>query len=237
MSTTALTLATAPRDRDSLLKIGRFNARVLAQDGGMFGTLEEPNEEAKATFMQFSSEEQADALIKMFERIDGKKAGKAAAATTASGRQPATGAKTGGKKPAEAETTTTTTTTTAAATTATGRAPATAAPGEGTAKLLKSIQAIESVITDMGGALSNLGPQLSMQQQAINNNTTMTLLVASIVLQLAEQVLQAPQKTIIQMSLEDLATLRTTMSKLMPSTDESDGIEVADDEEEAEGNG
>jgi hypothetical protein len=197
----------------------------------MFGTLEEPNEEAKATFMQFSSEEQADALIKMFERIDGKKAGKAAAATTASGRQPATGAKTGGKKPAEAETAT------AAATTATGRAPATAAPGEGTAKLLKSIQAIESVITDMGGALSNLGPQLSMQQQAINNNTTMTLLVASIVLQLAEQVLQAPQKTIIQMSLEDLATLRTTMSKLMPSTDESDGIEVADDEEEAEGNG
>lgn len=222
MSTTAMTLATAPRELDGLVKIGRFNARILAQEGGLF-----PTEEAKSAFMQFSNEEQAAELLKMIKAHDAKKGGSKAAAGAVV-RTPANGTKAGGKKPAETEETASAPATRAPAT-GTGTA---AAPGENAAKMLKSIQALETSYAGIEGAINNVGEQLAMQQESIRHNTHMTLLGVGVILQVAEQVLQAPQAQILQMAFEDMPTLLTNIKKYMPP-DESDGTAVGNEEDDA----
>lgn len=220
MSNTAMTLATAPRDRELLIKIGRFNARVLAQEGGLF-----PNEESKTAFMQLSSEKQADELLAMFSRLDGKKpaGGKASGGALPSGRSPANGTKAaGGRKPAEQ----------APADPASGaaaaRQPATAPAGEATTKVLLAIQSLQENYNNIAEALDNLSQQSQMQQSSINKGNSMAVLNIAVMLQIAEEVLHAPQSQILQMAFEDMPRLTDEVAKYLPA----DASDTADEAEE-----
>lgn len=222
MSTTAMTLATAPRELEPLTKIGRFNARMLAQEGGLFAT-----EKSKTTFMQMNNEEQANELFNMLQRLDKKPAGKPAGAST---RTPSnTGAKAGGRKAAEAQTEEPDETPEA-------RTPANAgavsAPsGEGAVKLLKSIQALEANYGSIVTVLENLGQQSQMQQSSINRGVSMTLLSVAVLLQIAEEVMQAPQSQILQAAFDDMPRLTADVAKYLP--DETPEGTDEDPEDEA----
>lgn len=224
-----MTIATAPRDLEALIKIGRFNARVLAQEGGLF-----PTEEQKTAFMQLSSEKQADALIKMLQRVDGKKpaaGGKATGGALPSGRSPSNGGKAAaGRKPATEQPPND-----PAAGAAAARQPATtaAAPGEGTAKMLSAIQGLQASYASIVEALDNLGQQSMMQQSSINTGNRMTLLSLAVQLQIAEEVLHAPQSQILEMAFEDVPRLSGEVAKYIP--DETS--EVVENEAEDEGDG
>lgn len=215
-----MTLATAPRDLEGLAKIGRFNARVLAQEGGLFG-----NEETKAAFMQLSNEEQAAELLKMFQRLDKKSTGKPAAATTPA-RTPANGAPKTGKKP---------TADTEDPAAAAPRTPATGAPiaGEASAKLLKSIQNLEASYAGIAATLENLSQQSALQQNTIERSNHLQLLTMSVLLQIAEESMNAPQAQILQAAFDDVARLKRDIEPYLP-----DEALLANDDEEtaAEGN-
>jgi hypothetical protein len=217
MTSAKLSLETAPTTLEEMLKIGRFNFRLLAQELGLFA-----DDTAKASFMQLSNEGQAKALLDAATKLRGGGKGKPAAAAGAGATQrtPATG-KTGGRKPA---------TETAASTTqaqvedpAAARAPATAAAAAGAANTVKLMQTIAKTCEGIEGAISGTNQSVVELQSTLESmnlalwfNTALTLL--QIEHTLAGEV---SRDDIIEMALSEIPNLKNVIGTNQP-TDEGD---------------
>lgn len=210
MTAVKLSLENAPTTLEEMLKIGRFNYRLFAQEVGLFNS-----EAEKASFMQLSNDKQAEALLAAVLRL--KSGGKGKPAAAAGTRTPSTG-KPAGRKPA---------TESAAATQqppiedpAAARAPATAAAAAGaagTVKLMQTIaktcEGIESAIGDTNQSVVGLQDALEGINLALWFNTALT------VLQIEHTLAgQMSREEIIEMALGEIPNLKDSIGANQPPT-------------------
>ncbi len=228
MTTTQITVDTAPRDLEGLKKIGRFNLRLVAQQLGVFAT-----EAAKAAFMQQPNDAQAETVKKLLDAHFGTKTtgsgggGKAAG----TGRQPST------KNAGKATTVTTTAEPAAeeAASTSSGSGGKAAGGGggENAAKLLAAIQGIRDDYAGLREAVENLTASINQLQGISAGTNRFVAMSIGLTGKLAEQVLGAPLEQVLEVVVDDMPAVENAM-RSMPGADEA---EEGGEEESEEGNG
>jgi hypothetical protein len=213
MTTAKPSLETAPTTLEDMMKLGRFNLRLFAQELGLFAT-----EESKASFMQLSNEGQAQALLAAADKLrkgGGKGKPAAAAGTGATQRTPSTGkaAATGRKPSTRVEEPPEET---PAVDPAAARAPATTAAAAGTANTVKLMKDIAASCEGIKGALETTdGSIVSVQSTLEAINMALWFNIALTVLQI-EQAIQIGRDEIIEMALQEIPGLKDTLNAAQP---------------------
>lgn len=217
MTAVKISLDAAPTTMEEMLKMGRFNYRILAQELGMFNS-----EAEKAAFMQMASDKQAEALLAEVIRAKGGK-GAAAAAAAPTGRTPSTGK---GKKPAEAPAPEEAPINDPAA----ARAPVTAAAAAGTANLVKQLGAIVASVEGIQEAVQG------GNQSIITLQETLEGIRATMIFNTALSLLQIEHLLAGQMSRDDIVGM--ALSEIPAIRDMLGGItgESSPEEDPEEGN-
>jgi len=219
MTTTQISVATAPRDIAGLKNLGRFNMRILAQELGAF-----EQEETKTAFMQQSTDEQVAFVHKLLlEKDGGGKASKGAGG--ASPRQPSTkGAAKGGGvvgKPAGEA---------AKGTGGGGTATAGPAVGAGAEKLLAAIGELNEKIDGFNETLGNLQTAVEQLQGISAGTNRFVALAIGLSGKLAEQVMGASLAQIIDVVLEDMPAVEEAMKRMAPAAEEDEEPEAGNEE-------
>lgn len=219
MTTTALTIETAPRDLEALKKIGRFNLRTLANLLGIF-----ESEAAKTSFMQATNDQQSDTIFKLLQERDGvgKASGKGGGAAT--GRSPST--KNAGKAATGAA--------------GAGKAAGSAAAGSGGAQgagagaeaILKAINELRDEYSGLRESIDNLTASVTALQSISAGTNRFVALSIGLSGKLAEQVLQAPLDQVLEAVVEDMSTVEAAMKNMGPAAEDE-----AEDEGDEEGEG
>ena len=218
MTTTQMSVDNAPRDLESLKKVGRFNLRILAQEAGAFAT-----EESKSAFMAASSDDQAQTVCTLLQERD--KASKGGAAGGQPVRQPSNK---GSKKNAAAANGA------AGPATTTTAGPAASAPaGDGALKMLAAIQELSAQNQGLREQVAELTSHVKQLQRISSGTNRFVTLAIGLNLKLAEQVLQASPEQVLGVVIEDLPVVENALMSFAPASDEDDG---EDEEEEDEGN-
>lgn len=213
MTTTNATASTAPRDLDSLLKLGRYQLRTLAAE---FGGLS--NNEEKQAFLSLDTNKQAEAVLALIQAADG--GGKSGGKPKAGGavvRTPVTGKGAGTK---------------AAGTAATGGAAASTDgnPGVNAGRVLELLETILGEITQIKERLDNVEGQNEATQSAIGGVNRLTCVAVSLSLQVSETVLSAPIEGVLQSAIEQIPQIQPILDELLDAP-------AAGDEGAGEGNG
>lgn len=218
MTTTQISVATAPRDIPGLKNLGRFNMRILAQELGGLDL-----EETKTAFMQQTTDEQAAFVHRLLAEKDGTGGKASKGAGGASPRQPSTkgaaGKSNGAASKAAGE----------PAQSTGGGGTASASVGAGAEKILAAINALNTRLDEFQEGQANL--QAAVQQLQVIGAGTNRFVALAIGLsgKLAEQTLGAGLGQIIDVVLEDMPMIEAAMQRMAPVAD-------ADDEETTEGN-
>lgn len=218
MTTTQITVDTAPRDLEGLKKIGRFNLRLVAQQLGIFAT-----EAAKTAFMQQSNDAQAETVKKLLDahfatkgtgtakpaatgrNPSTKNAGKAAAAASEPAADDNTGAATGGKG---------------------------VGGGENAAKILAAIQGLREECAGFRESIDNLTATISQLQGISAGTNRFVAMAIGLSGKLAEQTLGASLETVLEAVVEDMPAVEAAM-RTMPGAEEEEAEEeeAGNDEE------
>lgn len=215
MTTTQLSIETAPRDLEALAKQGRFNLRMLAEELGVFGT-----EASKQSFMGMSSEQQAENLLKLLQERD-KPAGKGGGggAAAGAGKRTPTTAKADAAKNGKA---------TGGAATGAGGGTQAAPAGENAGKLLEKLDAILKAQEELATRVDELtGAVEQLQSVGAGTNRFVTVAIG-LSLKLAEQVLNAGPSQVLKAVMDDMPEVEAALAELAPAED-------ADEEEAGEG--
>jgi hypothetical protein len=213
MTAVKICLETAPDNYEDMLKLGRFNLRLLAQELGVFAS-----EKNKASFMQLKNEDQATELVSLVQQARGGGGKKPAA------RQPATGKTGATKKPGAAATSAPAEETTRAPVTdpAASRAPATAAAAAGASKSLELLKVISERCEGMIGLAGNVEGALSGLQSSIESLSAAVMFNSSLTLLSLEQAAagQMSREDIISMALEEIPGIKTILEANAPADEE-----------------
>lgn len=217
MSTTQISVATAPRDIPGLKSLGRFNMRILAQELGAFAL-----EETKTAFMQQSTDEQVAFVHKRLIEHDG--GGKSKGAGGASPRQPSTkGAGKGngvaGKPVGDTAQ-------------GTGGGGTVIPIGTGAEKLLKAVGDLSTKIDGFNETIGNLQAAVEQLQGISAGTNRFVALSIGLAGKLAEQVMGASLAQILDVVLEDMPAVEAAMQKMAPVAEaEEEEPEAGNDEE------
>ena len=217
MTTVKINLENAPNDYESMLKLGRFNLRLLAQELGVFAT-----EKDKAAFMQLKNEEQATELLNLVQakRGGGKKPAAARQPATgktgaAAARKPATAA---ASEPAETEARTPVNDPAAA------RSPATAAVAAGASKTMELLKTISERCEGMSGLAENVEGSLGGMQSSIEALSVAVMFNSALTLLSLEQAAagQMSREEIVSMALEEIPGIKTILEANTPGSEEEE---------------
>lgn len=217
MTAVKLNLENAPTTMEEMLKIGRFNGRLLAQEIGMF-----TSEAEKASFMQLPNEKQAEALLAAVLKL--KSGGKGAKPAAAGTRTPSTGkpAAAGARKPATTETAPAVTQ--QAEDPAAARAPATAAAAAGAANTVKLMQTIAKTCEGIETAIGDTNNSMVGLQEALEGiNLALWFNTALTVLQIEHTLSgQMSREEIIEMALGEIPNLKDSIGVNQPPASEEE---------------
>jgi len=218
MTTVKINLENAPNDYDGMLKLGRFNLRLLAQELGVFAT-----EKDKAAFMQLKNEEQATELLSLVQskRGGGKK--------PAASRQPATG-KAGAataRKPAAAAEPEETEARTPVTDPAAARSPATAAVAAGASKTMELLKTISERCEGMSGLAENVEGSLGGMQSSIEALSVAVMFNSALTLLSLEQAAagQMSREEIVSMALEEIPGIKTILEANTPGGEDEEVLD------------
>lgn len=214
MTAVKISLETAPDNYEDMLKLGRFNLRLLAQALGVFST-----EQKKSAFMQSKNEEQATELLALVQaqRGGGKKPA----------RQPATSKAGTTRKPsnaaAAAETSEPAEDTRAPVNDpAASRAPATAAVAAGTSKSLELLKTVAERCEGMISHTGNVESALAGLQSSIESLSAAVMFNSALTLMSIEQATagQMSREDIVSMALEEIPGIKAVLEANAPTDEE-----------------
>jgi hypothetical protein len=197
MTQTTVTYADAPRDLDGILKIGRFQMRLLGEDIPAYS-----NGDEKQAFLKMDSSGQAAAIFKAIQERDKREKGGSVAKTTtkpAVSRTPSN--KGAAKENVEAP--------------AAGNVQGGGDVGGNTAALfalLKEIKDGQAALEEKVDALAE--GQGIIQGQIAGNNRLVSVGI-SLALQMSEQTLNAPAEAVLTMAIEQLPSIEGTLNELV----------------------
>ena len=225
MTSTQLSIETAPRNLDGLKNIGRFNLRTLAQQLGHF-----ESEANKTAFLQLSNDQQAETVLTLLNEKDGNTGKPAKGGAT--GRAPSTknvGKTTGAgaSKPA-GEAANGSGGGAAAAAGNSGGTPS----GAGAEKILKAIGEFKEVCEGIKESVDALAGRISVLEGISSGTNRFVTFGLGLELKLAEQVLGAGAEQVLEVVLEDMPIIEAAIKKLPAADDEE-----AEGDDEEEGNG
>lgn len=223
MTTTQVSIETAPRDIPGLKNLGRFNMRVLAQ---LLGGLE--LEATKTSFMQQTTDQQADFVQKLLQEHDGVST-KSKGAGGASQRQPSTKGAAGKTTNGAAGKTTGAAAQGTGGGTETGAGTA-AGVGAGAEKILKALKDLSDKVDGFQASVDNLaGTVAQLQGFTAGTNRAVTLSIG-LTGKLAEQALGASLEQILDIVLDDMPVIEAAMQRMAPAEDAEDAGEGNDEE-------
>lgn len=200
----AITIQNAPRDVDSLAKVGRFNLRSLADQIVKAGIPIYADDKSKGEFSAGSNAEQAQVLAAALQQLDG---GGAPAPTN--GKPIRTPSSKGRKSKSSA----------AAA------APAPAAPSGGAEALLAAVNKQAENISELKEAVEAISEQVTELELLVKGGNRLVAIATACSLTLAEEVCQAPKEDVLRSAVEDTSTLETLMGELNIDEEEEEGNE------------
>lgn len=224
MTSTQISIETAPRDLEGLKKVGRFNLRILAQAIGLFET-----EANKTAFMQATNDQQAETIMKLLQEKDGVSkpaAGKGGAGAGAATRSPST--KNAGKA---ASTAGKATGAPAAGTGGGAGAEGGTGVGAGAAAILASIKELKETVDGFQASIENLQASVDQLQGISAGTNRFVALSIGLAGKLAEQVMGASLDQILEVVLEDMPAVEAAMQKMAPAEEETDDETDAGNEE------
>jgi hypothetical protein len=184
---------TAPRDVESLSKLGRFNLRKLAEELNIFS-----DEKGQGEFSSGSNQEQAQAIAAALAEADG--GGAPAEASSQPIRTPSSKGKTAAKRQASSA--------------------ATKAPAGGAEGLLAAINKQTAMLEEVKEAIEALTEEVAESNVRISGNNRLVSIACSACLTLAEEVCQAPKAEVLKASIEDTTTLEALMEELETGEEE-----------------
>lgn len=219
MTSTQISVETAPRDLEELKKVGRYNLRVLAQAIGLFET-----EANKTSFMQASNDQQAETILKLLLEKDGVgKGASKGAGGAATGRAPSTKnagkAAAGAGKAAGAP---------AAGTGGGGEGGEGANVGAGAAAILAAIKDLKATYEGIKESIDNLAERVWLLESINKSTNRFVALSIGLSGKLAEQTLSASLDQILEVVLEDMPMVESAMQKVAP-VEEEEADEEADE--------
>lgn len=221
MTSTQVTVETAPRDLEGLKKAGRFNLRVLAQELGLF-----EKEADKTAFMQASNDQQAETVLKyLLEKDGGPKATGKGGGGVATGRSPST--KNAGKA---AGTVSKATGDASAGSGGGGAAAGSTSVGAGAEKILQKLGELIEKVEGFTASVDNLADRVSHLEGISAGTNRFVALSIGLSGKLAEQVLGAGLEQILDVTLDDMPAVEAAMKRMAPVE------EANEDEDEEEGN-
>lgn len=210
MTVTSLTVDTAPRNLEELVKAGRYNLRTVATQLNLMA-----DEKSKQAFMSLGQEEQAKTVLAALLERDG--GGKKAAANGAAVRQPSNKGAKGGAKAATTETT----------------AAVTTAGGEGASQVIALLKGIKESLDSLTERMGNVEESVGGLELHVAGTNKLVSVALSLNLTLAENILGAPPAQVLQTSIEDVSTIEPALRAFIGEVEDEEGEE----EEEEEGNG
>src|SRR6478735_10779892 len=201
MTQTLATFTTAPRDLDSLIKLGRFALRNLGQEVPAWDTDDE-----RQAFLKLGTNEQAAAVLKaLLERDKREKGGGKAATTTAAA--------------AAAATTTAKTRTPSNKNSSAAAEPAAATSGGdvggNAAAVLALLADIKSSQERLEEKVNELASGNAALQGQLAGNNKLVQVAVSLALQMSEQVLGAPISDVLQGAIDQLGDIESTLAEVV----------------------
>jgi len=201
MTQTLATFTTAPRDLDSLIKLGRFALRNLGQEVPAWDTDDE-----RQAFLKLGTNEQAAAVLKaLLERDKREKGGGKAATTTAAA--------------AAAATTTAKTRTPSNKNSSAAAEPAAATSGGdvggNAAAVLALLADIKSSQERLEEKVDELASGNAALQGQLAGNNKLVQVAVSLALQMSEQVLGAPISDVLQGAIDQLGDIESTLAEVV----------------------
>ncbi len=209
MTQTTVTFADAPRDLDGILKLGRFQMRLLADEVPAYS-----NGDEKQAFLKMDSPGQAAAIYKAVQERDKREKGGGGGSSS----------KTTTAKPAVSRTPSN-----KGATKENVESPASTGGGDvgsNTAALFALLKELKDGQTDLEAKIDALTESQDTIQGQIAGNNKLVSVGISLALQMSEQVLNASAEQVLTLAIEQLPNIEETLNNLVGGGDEgNDGGE------------